>query len=99
MPKQKPPDPQAAVADYRRQTPDAYDHLADFASCLVEELERIRAEDEDLAPADLDEMFAEPPDYECPDTAAIIHFMLGYVQGTAAALGLRPADLVRALTA
>ena len=99
MPKQKPAELHAAVADYRRVNPDAYAHLADFAVCLAEELERIQAEDEELAPSDLDEMFGEPPDYECPDTAAVIHFMLGYVQGTAAALGLRPGDLVRAVTA
>jgi hypothetical protein len=98
MPKQQPADPRAVVADYRRKNPDAYDHLCDFATCLADELASMQAEDKHLAPRDLDEMFVEPPDYECADTAAIVHFMLGYVQGTAEALGVPPAGLVLALT-
>jgi hypothetical protein len=92
-------DLRAALDAFRERNPERYEELAEYARCVADELERLQGEDRERAPHDLEEMFCDPPDYDCVDTQGIVHFMLGYLQGAAAYLGARPWDIVRAVTA
>jgi hypothetical protein len=100
MPDRPPPAPivRDVLATYQTQNPRGHEDLAEYATCIADELTRLQAEDKKLAPHDIEEMFADPPAFKCPDTTGIVHFMLGYVQGTAAALGIHAWDIVGVIT-
>jgi hypothetical protein len=97
MPERALADLRAALDTYRTRNPEAYEELAEYARCLADELQRLTGEERELTPDDLEEMFTDPPDYDCADTQGVVYFMLGYVQGAAAVLASSPWEIVRAV--
>ena len=79
MTNSKPDEAPRAVDAFRERIPEDYERLTTYATCVADELSRLEAEDPELAPADLETMFTEPPEYDCPDTMGIIHFMRSHL--------------------